>query len=272
MSSATERSLLFFSQLGERRLVFLLTAEPLMKNRFRNAPELPFPQRGGRRLGAGRKRLADRPRVSHRARERHGARHPLLVTVRLQRALPSLRRKREFTLIRTRIDAANGRFGMRVVHYSVQSNHVHLIVEAPDQLALARGMKGVLVRIARALNDAWDRRGSVFDDHYHARALKTPREVRNALVYVLQNARKHGVQLAGLDPFSSASAFDGWKAGGRSERSTRARTWLLSVGWRRHGLIAITERPARECRSSVVRRRDVSPFEMHAHRARGRQR
>jgi REP element-mobilizing transposase RayT len=250
MSSATERSLLFFSQLGERRLVFLLTAEPLMKNRFRNAPELPFPQRGGRRLGAGRKRLADRPRVSHRARERHGARHPLLVTVRLQRALPSLRRKREFTLIRTRIDAANGRFGMRVVHYSVQSNHVHLIVEAPDQLALARGMKGVLVRIARALNDAWDRRGSVFDDHYHARALKTPREVRNALVYVLQNARKHGAHFSGPDPFSSGPAFDGWKepiaaaVAVRAQPLVRARTWLLSIGWRRRGRIGVDERPA----------------------------
>jgi len=216
-----------------------------MKNRFRNAPELPFPGRGGRRIGAGRKRLADRPRVPHRARERHAARHPLLVTIRLRDGLPSLRRKREFALIRARIDVANLHFGLRIVHYSVQSNHMHLIVEAPGQRALARGMKGVLVRIARTLNHAWDRRGSVFDDHYHARALKTPREVRNALVYVMQNAHKHGVQLVGLDPFSSASSFDGWKAGGQTANSTRARTWLLSAGWRKHGLIAMAERPAR---------------------------
>jgi hypothetical protein len=92
----------------------------------------------------------------------------------------------------------------------------------------------------------------VLEDHYHARALKTPREVRNALVYVLQNARKHGVHLSGPDPFSSGRSFDGWK----DERLdvlaritaplARACTWLLSIGWRRHGRIAVSERPAQQ--------------------------
>jgi hypothetical protein len=90
----------------------------------------------------------------------------------------------------------------------------------------------------------------VLEDHYHARALKTPREVRNALVYVLQNARKHGIQLCGLDPFSSASTFDGWKEFGErmidalATPLARARTWLLAVGWRRRGRISIRDRPA----------------------------
>jgi hypothetical protein len=91
----------------------------------------------------------------------------------------------------------------------------------------------------------------VLDDHYHARALRTPREVRNALVYVLQNAHKHGVQLGSPDPFSSGLSFRGWKdvivaaAGILSSPLATARTWLLAVGWRRHDLISINERPAR---------------------------
>ncbi|MBK7643330.1 MAG: transposase [Planctomycetes bacterium] len=105
----------------------------------------------------------------------------------------------------------------QTVHYSIQSNHLHLIVEARDRLALSAGMKGLLVRMARALNRVWNRRGSVFADRYHARSLDTPREVRNALVYVLHNSRKHGIHSKGIDPCSSGLWFDGW-----AERCGRA--------------------------------------------------
>ena len=215
---------------------------------------LPFPCHGGARPGAGRTRKSERSRVSHKPRPRFAARHPLLVTIRLRSGLPSLRRKREFALIRNRLRLAAERFDVRLIEYSVQSNHAHLIVEAADERALARAMKGLLVRIARGLNRLWNRCGSVLDDHYHARVLKTPREVRNALVYVLQNAHKHGVHLGGPDPCSSRLSFDGWKHLSRGAISSttsafaRARTWLLSVGWRKHGRIAISERPAR-CRA-----------------------
>jgi REP element-mobilizing transposase RayT len=173
----------------------------------------------------------------------------VLVTIRVRAGLPSLRKKREFELIRNRLELAAERFDVRLVEYSVQSNHAHLIVEAAGERALGRAMKGLLVRIARGLNRLWRRSGSVLDDHYHARALKTPREVRNALVYVLHNARKHGVRMSGPDPFSSGFSFDGWKEMSRGAIAAltsplcRARTWLLSVGWRKHGRIAITERP-----------------------------
>jgi REP element-mobilizing transposase RayT len=174
----------------------------------------------------------------------------VLVTVRVRAGLPSLRWKRELALIRNRFARAAERFSVRLIEYSVQSNHVHLIVEAEDERALARGMKGLWVRIARGLNRLWRRNGSVVDDHYHARALKSPREVRNALVYVLNNARKHGVHTNGPDPCSSGFSFEGWREVSRAvivalgPPLARARTWLLSVGWRRHGRIAITERPA----------------------------
>jgi REP element-mobilizing transposase RayT len=161
-----------------------------------------------------------------------------------------LRRERELALIRSRFEIAAQRFDVRLIEYSVQSNHLHLIVETKDECSLARAMKGLWVRIARALNRLWQRSGAVLDDHYHARALKTPREVRNALVYVLQNARKHGAHFSGPDAFSSGPAFDGWKEPIAAavelqlKPLVRARTWLLSIGWRRRGRIGIDERPA----------------------------
>ena len=217
----------------------------------RRAPqlELTFPRRGGRRRGAGRKRVAARPRVPHRPRDVLAARHPVLVTVRVRGGLPSLRGVRSCRVLERCLAAAADRFGVRLVEYSIQSNHLHLIVEAQDERALARGMKGLLVRSARRLNALWGRRGALVDDHYHARALRSPREVRNALVYVLQNARKHGGHLAGPDPCSSGPWFDGWSAGpsvgpAGPAGTVRARTWLLSIGWRRHGRISIDEVPA----------------------------
>ncbi|HKO91462.1 MAG TPA: hypothetical protein VJU61_09940, partial [Polyangiaceae bacterium] len=73
----------------------------------------------------------------------------------------------------------------RIVHYSIQSNHVHLLVEADDRRALTAGLRGLFVRIAGALNRLWQRRGGVFADRFHERELRTPREVRNSLLYVL---------------------------------------------------------------------------------------
>jgi REP element-mobilizing transposase RayT len=167
----------------------------------------------------------------------------------LRPGLPSLRRSQELAILRSAFAASSAEETFRAVQYSLQSNHVHLIVEAHDAVALSTGMKGLLVRIARGLNRAWGRTGTVFRDRYHVRALRTPREVRFALVYVLQNARKHGIVVRGLDPFTSGEGSDGCadsSAGvaddsGRLE--VRPRTWLLSTGWLRWGRIRIAESP-----------------------------
>ena len=107
-------------------------------------------------------------------------------------------------------------------------------------------MQGLLVRVAKALNRAWERRGKVLSDRYHARILRSPREVRYALVYVLQNARKHGAQITGIDAFSSGPWFGGWLD--RVARGVRpiaaARSWLLTTGWLRGGLLSTHEAPA----------------------------
>lgn len=212
--------------------------------------QLTFSRRGGARRGAGRRPNGAVALVSHAKRPALGARTPVLVTAKLDRGLPNLRRGTAREIAWRALGVAKERFGVRVIHFSLQSNHLHAIVEARDECALGRAMKGLCVRIARALNRAIDRRGRVFADRYHARPLRTPREVRHALAYTLNNARKHGVRVEGLDPCSSASAFDGWRERGArllvawvAPPVTVARSWLLRVGWRRHGPIGVAEVP-----------------------------
>ncbi len=135
--------------------------------------------------------------------------------------------------------------GIRLVHYSVMTNHLHFVCEVQDEGALSRGIKGLSVRIARALNRIWKRSGRVFADRYHAHVLKTPREVRIVLAYVLRNATHHGIHLVGPDPCSSGAGFDGWIGLPRGFCTVidtafpTAVTWLLALGWRRHGLIVM---------------------------------
>jgi REP element-mobilizing transposase RayT len=168
--------------------------------------------------------------------------------MRLGAGLPSLRKQRTLKVVLRVLGAVRARVGLRIAHFSVQTNHLHLIVETRDEPALGRGMQGLGVRLARALNRAWGRRGSVLGDRYHARALKTPREVRAALVYVLANARKHGIGYGKLDPFASGRWFDGWREAAATVGRWiapvgAARTWLLAVGWRRYGRIGMLEAP-----------------------------
>jgi REP element-mobilizing transposase RayT len=211
---------------------------------------LPFrPGRGGRRPGAGRKPEGDKAGVPHRPRSKVPSGCPSHVTVRLCAGLPRLRNRATDKVLRRCFRAANERSGFRLVHYSIQGNHLHLLVEAAGRQALARGMQGLSIRIAKALNRLWSRRGTVFADRFHDRVLRTPREIRNALAYVFHNARRHGLKiLHGLDRYCSGWWFDGWKdtftARNLPARPVAApRGWLLRSGWRRHGLIRLDEAP-----------------------------
>src|SRR6266542_2381418 len=212
-----------------------------MGNSFRQLP-LNFAEHKRRR--PRRKRSASSG-VPHRARPEHKIRNPVHVTLRGARGLPSLR-EQVISFEMRRSLAQTARSWFRVVHFSVQANHVHLLVEADDKASLSRGVMGVAIRMARAINRVLERRGNVWIERYHSRALTTPREVRNGIVYVLMNRQKHASKAMGLDPCSSASLFDGWKVppslappresieGNPVERPT---TWLLRSGWKRHGLI-----------------------------------
>ena len=213
--------------------------------------EIEFSTHGGRRDGAGRPRRAGRSNVWHRRRERHRGAHPVHVTLRLRAGLPPMREEVLFREIRRRIGEANRsaklRGVFRVVHFSVQDNHLHMIVEAHDGSALSRGVQGLAIRLARRVNALLDIRGPFFGDRFHSRELTSPRAVRNAIVYVLMNAKKHGHRVLRADPLSSASWFDGF-FGIAAPHDDAApvrppRTWLGTVGWRRHGLVRLDERP-----------------------------
>ncbi len=143
---------------------------------------------------------------------------------------------------------ARGRFGMHVVEYVVLGNHLHLIVEADDEVSLERGMRGLNTRLGKNLNRHFGRTGKLVDGRYHARHLRTPLEVRNALRYVLRNDALHH-EKAGtsrpsyrFDPRSTAARFTGWRRPPkqpptRDLGTSPPRTWLLRVGWKQHGLL-----------------------------------
>ena len=141
------------------------------------------------------------------------------------------------------------------MHYSVQRNHVHLLVESAGKKALGRGMKSIAARLARAAHRVFGLSGAVLYGRYHLHVLKTPHEVRNALAYVLLNTRKHWKERRGtapperFDEASSARWFDGWKRRLRAPpvreppEVAGAHTWLLTRGWRYHGRIDPAEVP-----------------------------
>jgi REP element-mobilizing transposase RayT len=216
---------------------------------------MKFRSHGGKREGAGRKPSSKRPPIHHVKRPKVPKGSPAHVTLRVQRDVPSLRSRRFIREFSERMRAGCERGEFRVCHYSIQRDHVHLVVETTGKEALGRGMKSVGIRLARTVNRVFGRVGPVLFGRYHLRVLRTPREVRNALAYVLLNARKHWRQREGNAPpvvlaFASSGAwFDGWKrlppnaepAG--SSPVARPRYWLLRKGWRRRGLVDPAEVP-----------------------------
>jgi REP element-mobilizing transposase RayT len=215
--------------------------------------EFDFRQHGGKRKGAGRKPKNAEPGMPHRQRSKKKRSEPLHITARLADGLPSLRRGVALKLVLAALSASSDRHGMRIVHYSIQRDHLHLLVEAEDRRCVARGMNALLSPLARALNKLLGLRGKVFPERYHDEVISTPTQARNALRYVLQNGKKHGVvRPSSIDLCSSAPVFDGWKeqpsiasipATPVMATVAPAATWLLATGWRRHGLLDIHELP-----------------------------
>ena len=207
--------------------------------------------------------------VRHRAREVSSPLHPLHVVMRSQ--FRSLRTQFVFPTLRKALaDATRARADFRITQFSVQGDHLHLLVEADSQQALSRGMQGLAIRVARRVNRLVSRSGKLWVDRFFSRALSSPRSVRNALAYVLNNFRKHrAAGGAQIDPYSSAPYFSGFrelrgKPPWDLPRSRRlpltpqgvplpafddevpifeARTWLARVGWRKAGLVALAEAP-----------------------------
>ena len=226
----------------------------------------PRRRRRGVKLGRPKKRGSSSP---HRKRpELDGTRNSAHVVLRAHKVVKTLRRRDIYKAIRWATIVAAKWEDFRIIHLSIQRNHVHLIVEATDKHALARGMKAFQISAAKLINrvlppvDGKRRRGSVFPDRYHVEVITNPTQARHALSYVLNNWRKHREDQAGVartwlvDPFSSGAIFGGWKElEGRyilwPLRDTYEtlvvwfpKTWLLRVGWRRVGPISARDVPS----------------------------
>lgn len=236
---------------------------------------------GGLRSGAGRPRKDGRSNVPHRKRAPHRAEWPALITLRTR--WRSLRTQFVFPTIRWAIaasnrkwakaSASNGAAFFRICQFSVQGTHLHLLVEASSGRTLERAVRGFSIRLAKQLNRLIFGKGALLADRYHSLPLKSSRSVRNALVYVLANFRKHGHGSHGhpIDRYSSAPYFRGFvetaqmartavRSGASppeqrvpsthsdfSPRSTSPvmppASWLLQRGWLQHGRISVWESP-----------------------------
>jgi REP element-mobilizing transposase RayT len=212
--------------------------------------------RGGWRPNSGRPR--GRMVVPHDARPAHKARLPVHATLRLRSDAPPIAREWLMKTIHGAIrDSHKPEF--RIVEFNVLSNHIHLLAEAGSTVALSRGMQGFAGRLALRLNRTLERSGKLFATRFHARALTTPRDVRNTLRYVLLNRKHHASHTRfdryWIDPHSSALWFTGWaepirgaswkhELAAMAPPTRNASTWLLTAGWRRGGLLRFDEAPA----------------------------
>ena len=225
---------------------------------------------GGKRKGAGRKPKGKRAGAPHKKRPEIKPYHALHVVLRVVTAVGSLRRRQMYRALREATVVAAVRERIRIVQISLQRTHVHLLVEAEDKHALARGMQGFQISAARNVNTALGagpgrrRRGPVFSDRYHLEVITSPRRARHALSYVLSNWRHHHEDREGLartwlvDPFSSGISFPDWQELDDKPvmwplRETydplvvrRPRTWLLREGWKKHGPISARDVPGGE--------------------------
>jgi REP element-mobilizing transposase RayT len=203
---------------------------------------------GGKRAGAGRKPADGSRERGHHARLPIDPRHPQHVVLRTREDVGRLRIEPIVEVVRSAIRALAERADFRVVHFSLQRNHLHFLIEAASNAALESGMHRLTIRLVKGINASLGRSGKVFDGRYHSTPITTPTQARNALAYVLNNWRKHNederspeTYVAPLDPYSSAFDFDGWKELGRIQLPVyltpsgvhRPRTWLLRAGWRK---------------------------------------
>jgi putative transposase len=191
---------------------------------------LDLPKWGGARKGAGRPRTRPHPGlngpgVPHVKRTGFAARNPVHVTMRVVPGVGYLRSQGRAKEIEAALREAAERYGVRIVHYSIQGNHLHLLVEAEGERALSRAMQGLAIRVARRLNRRARRSGTVFADRYHAHTLRSRREVANAVRYVLSNYRHHTRE-------HLPARWDDPCATREDAPLAAPRTWLLRVGWR----------------------------------------
>ncbi len=161
-------------------------------------------KRGGRRPGSGRKRIHSKG-VAHRHREKVHHRHPMHINFKVVKGVSNLRNKTILKALKRAIVNAR-RMGLKVNQYSLQSNHVHLVVEAGSNHILTKGMRSLTITFAKRINGIFKREGKVQKERFHLHILRTLREVKNALRYVLNNHEKHTGK-KGVDVYSAITIY-----------------------------------------------------------------
>jgi REP element-mobilizing transposase RayT len=257
-------------------MVLVLVMRSVKRRLRKPKGQLSFPKRekngqlrGGKRPGSGRKPKGEKAHVPHRMRRELDARQPAHVVLRVAKRVKWLRTPHAYRAIRGALAVVLDRADeFRIVHFSLQGDHVHLLCEASDREALARGMQAFQISAARRLNRELRSRGTVFPDRYFAESLGSVRQVRHTLAYVLNNWRKHrqdgGYSLfdGRIDPYSSGVSFAGWKERTRPVeiperyeplRVSDPRTWYLTTGYKLGPPISVYEVPGPRPRCAAPR-------------------
>lgn len=157
---------------------------------------------GGRRTGSGRKRIHSRG-VAHRTREKVSSRTPCHVNFKFR---CNIKNKFALRLLKRAIVRAR-LTGLRVIHFSLQSNHVHLIIEPINNDILTKGMRSLTITFAKGLQ-----KGKVQVERYHLHVLRSIKEARNAAFYVLFNKQKHEKGICStIDEYTSLLGMKDWR-------------------------------------------------------------
>ncbi len=212
-----------------------------------------------RRPKRGRPPLEHRKTIKRCGRPRFARTTVHHVTLRTVDTLPNLRCRHGLEVLERALEGARDRSrvsaSFRVLHFSLEGNHLHLIVEAEDHTSLSRGIQGLTIRLARGWNKAFGRRGRVFSDRYHARPVTSPTQMRNTLRYVLLNHVSHSIRDWQANPGQLRRRLrffepDRWSSGHPAKSGvwvidgspppagsplSAPKTWLAREGWLRAG-------------------------------------
>lgn len=153
---------------------------------------------------AGRKAFHD-PGIRHTARPVLTKPSSLHLTIKVQKIKADIKNKMILTMLKKAILNAR-RMGLKVIHYSLEYDHVHLLIEADNNVILGKGMQSLGVTLSKAINRTKRIKGRVYKHRYHFRKINSARELKNVMFYIFNNGVKHGASKSLNTIYNSFSA------------------------------------------------------------------
>lgn len=126
----------------------------------------------------------------------------LHLTVKIEKSKANLKNKNVLAILKKAIFNAR-RQGLKVIHYSLEYDHIHLIIEADNNRTLGKGMQAFGVTLAKAINRMRKVKGQVYKHRYHFRQITSSRQLKNVMTYIFNNGVKHKTSATALSPFNS---------------------------------------------------------------------